>query len=110
MKRIIITSVILGSFLISGNSQTGNNPKLGKDPVKKVVAAMTLEEKAALVVGTGMRMPGGPPPSANAKPPANPTCKSTFRPCYWPNSESGCRSSWVLLLTSSAGYFSDGSC
>jgi beta-glucosidase len=72
MKRILITSIILGSFLISGNSQTGNTPKLGKDPVKKVVAAMTLEEKAALVVGTGMRMPGGPPPSANAKPPENP--------------------------------------
>jgi len=29
-------------------------PQLGKDPVKKVVAAMSLEEKAQIVVGTGM--------------------------------------------------------
>ena len=72
MKRFLISSVLLGSLLISGNSQTGNIPKLGKDPVKKVIAAMTLEEKAALVVGTGMRMPGGPPPSGtNANPPAD---------------------------------------
>lgn len=72
MKRFLISSILLGSLLISGNSQTGNVPKLGKDPVKKVIAAMTLEEKAALVVGTGMRMPGGPPPSGTtAKPPAN---------------------------------------
>ena len=34
-------------------------PQLGKAPVKQVIAAMTLEEKASLVVGTGMRM--GPP-------------------------------------------------
>ena len=79
MKRFLISSVLLGSLLISGNSQTGNVPKLGKDPVKRVIAAMTLEEKASLVVGTGMRMPGGPPPSgtpgttgnASANVPAN---------------------------------------
>lgn len=73
MKKILITSVLLVSCVISGNSQTSNTPKLGKDPVKKVIAAMTLEEKAALVVGTGMRMPGVPAPATNnAKPPANP--------------------------------------
>jgi beta-glucosidase len=53
---------------------------LGKDPVKKVIAAMTLEEKAALVVGTGMRMPGGPPPSTNANAPANPTANTASGP------------------------------
>lgn len=36
-------------------------PQLGKDPVKKVVAAMTLEEKVSLVVGAGMRLPGFTP-------------------------------------------------
>jgi beta-glucosidase len=75
MKRIFVSSVLLVSLLISGYSQTDNVPKLGKDPVKKVVAAMTLEEKASLVVGTGMRMPGGPPPSgtpgATGNAPAN---------------------------------------
>ncbi len=35
-----------------------NPPQLGKQSVKQVVAAMTLEEKARLVVGMGFRMPG----------------------------------------------------
>src|SRR5450631_3544887 len=85
MKRFFISSILLGSLLISGNSQTGNVPKLGKDPVKKVIAAMTLEEKASFVVGTGMRMPGGPPPSgtpganapANANAPSGPVVGRT---------------------------------
>ena len=75
MKRLFVTSILLSSFLIAGFPQTVNGPKLGKDPVKKVVAAMTLEEKAALVVGTGMRMPGGPPPSgpnSNGNAPSSP--------------------------------------
>ena len=72
MKRILISLVMSIAIFISGISQNAVAPKLGKDPVKKVIAAMTLEEKAALVVGTGMRMPGGPPPSSNAKSPANP--------------------------------------
>jgi beta-glucosidase len=37
------------------------DPQLGKSPDKDVIAAMTKEEKAALVTGTGMRMPGQPP-------------------------------------------------
>ena len=31
-------------------------PQLGKSPLKEVIAVMTLEEKAALVVGTGLKM------------------------------------------------------
>jgi beta-glucosidase len=54
---------------MSGSAQS-TSPKLGKDPVKKIISAMTLEEKAALVVGTGMRMPGEPSPSPDGKPPA----------------------------------------
>ncbi len=38
-------------------------PQLGKASVKQVVAAMTLEEKAKLVVGMGFRMPGTPAPA-----------------------------------------------
>lgn len=72
MKRILISSVLSISIFMSGYSQNIISPKLGKDPVKKVMSAMTLEEKAALVVGTGMRMPGGPLPSPNGKAPANP--------------------------------------
>jgi beta-glucosidase len=35
-----------------------NAPQLGKDPIKNVIAAMTLEEKAYFVTGTGMNMSG----------------------------------------------------
>jgi beta-glucosidase len=79
MKRILISSLLVLAFVIKGNAQNANTPKLGKDPVKKIITAMTLEEKASLVVGTGMRMPGGPPPpngnapgNAPGNPPANP--------------------------------------
>jgi beta-glucosidase len=80
MKRILTASVLLVFLVLSGYSQAGNTLKLGKDQVKKVISAMTLEEKAALVVGTGMRMPGGPPPSANAKPPSNPPANTPQGP------------------------------
>src|SRR5689334_5854208 len=36
-------------------------PQLGKNSNKEVIAAMTLEEKAKLVVGNGFRMPGQRP-------------------------------------------------
>jgi len=51
MKKILISSVLSAVFFISGIAQNSINPKLGKDPVKKVIAAMTLEEKVSLVVG-----------------------------------------------------------
>ena len=38
-------------------------PQLGKSPVADVVKAMTLEEKAKLVVGMGFKMPGMPKPT-----------------------------------------------
>lgn len=40
-----------------GHSQT--LPQLGKDPIEKIVAAMTAEEKVSLFVGTGMPGFGG---------------------------------------------------
>lgn len=61
MKNIFFLFFLVASFSLTASSQTGISPKLGKDLVKKVIAAMTLEEKASLVVGTGMRMPGAPP-------------------------------------------------
>jgi len=90
MKHKIIALITLFSFGLIGFAQTA--PQLGKDPVAKVISAMTLEEKASLVVGMGMRMnfpgmgtpgtpgaPGGqrqpgqnrPPATGNANPQAN---------------------------------------
>ncbi len=62
-KTLLLLLFMVFVFSMTANSQTGAAPKLGKDPVKKVIAAMTLEEKAGLVVGTGMRWPGGAPPA-----------------------------------------------
>jgi beta-glucosidase len=67
MKRFVLSFVLIGFFMTLGMAQTG--PTLGKDPVKKVIAAMTLEEKASLVVGVGMRMPGAPRPAAGQEGP-----------------------------------------
>jgi beta-glucosidase len=41
-------------------------PKLGKDPIKKVIAAMTLEEKAYFVTGTGTADTANPTPTPGA--------------------------------------------
>lgn len=46
------------AYLPGAIAQTA--PQLGKNSVKDVIAAMTLEEKAHLVVGNGMKMPGMP--------------------------------------------------
>ena len=65
MKNRVLVLVL---FLFSGVACMAQAlPQFGKDPVKKVIGAMTLEEKASLVVGTGMRF-GGPPPSGTAGP------------------------------------------
>jgi beta-glucosidase len=52
-------------FLISINlfaAATAQTPQLGKNSVKEVIAAMTLEEKVKLLVGNGFKMPGMNPP------------------------------------------------
>jgi beta-glucosidase len=48
--------VVLGLLMVALIS-CNKTPQLGKDPIKKVIAAMTLEEKAYFVTGTGMNMP-----------------------------------------------------
>jgi beta-glucosidase len=45
-------------LLAAGLGMLTQTPQLGKDPMKDVVASMTLEEKAYFVTGTGMTMPG----------------------------------------------------
>jgi beta-glucosidase len=59
-KRLSAFAVLLyiTVFSIFVYSQPKNElPQLGISPVKKVIAAMTLEEKASLVVGGGMNLP-----------------------------------------------------
>jgi len=62
-KRILTTAsmiLLAGSSLLAQNKSSNTLPQLGKSSIKEVVAAMTLEEKAKLVVGMGMKIPGVP--------------------------------------------------
>jgi beta-glucosidase len=62
MKNKFLLLILCVFTGVSVNAQTTikSLPKLGKDPLSKVISAMTLEEKVNLVVGMGMRMPGAP--------------------------------------------------
>ncbi|WP_163718505.1 beta-glucosidase [Mangrovibacterium lignilyticum] len=59
-KFILVILCLLSGNLIPFENVYGqaisNLPQLGKSPIEEVIAAMTLEEKAALVVGTGLKM------------------------------------------------------
>ncbi|HEX2967930.1 MAG TPA: glycoside hydrolase family 3 N-terminal domain-containing protein [Bacteroidales bacterium] len=78
MKKVI--PFILFMMLFQLNLKSQNAPQLGKDPVNKVIAAMSLEEKASIVVGMGMRFGGLNPGSADAgaKDPVPGAAGSTF--------------------------------
>jgi beta-glucosidase len=82
LKRsvLIVTLCVLVAAAISAPAQKAQAPRLGQASVKEVIAAMTLEEKASLVVGTGMRM--GPPPGAGS--PGAPGAKPTAKPATAP--------------------------
>src|SRR6185437_3134685 len=70
-KLMVTTALIavFGCFQLAVHAQDKKPlPKLGTSSVKQVVAAMTLQDKAKLVVGMGFRMPGMPPPKKNEKP------------------------------------------
>jgi beta-glucosidase len=58
MKNIYLLFISI-NFLGAAVAQA---PQLGKNSIKEVVAAMTLEEKAKLLVGNGFKMPGANPP------------------------------------------------
>lgn len=52
MKNIIILTNLIAAMLLASCAE--RVPQLGKAPVDKVIAAMTLDEKVKLVIGTGM--------------------------------------------------------
>jgi len=64
-KTVFVCFVLTVWFVVSGLFMAAQTqkalPQLGREPVKQVIAAMTLEEKAKLVVGNGFRMPGAGP-------------------------------------------------
>jgi len=64
LTRLFLTGIAL-SLSISLMAQ--NAPQLTKSNIKQVISAMTLEEKASLVVGTGMNFQM-PPPSSGDRP------------------------------------------
>ncbi len=72
MKHLLyfVPAVCFPIILFAQNSNTKPLPQLGKNSVKEVIAAMTLEEKAHLVVGMGMRFGPQPPRRDSTKTPA----------------------------------------
>ena len=63
MKKLIYSAILIFSAVLTGIAQSV--PQLGRDPLSRVIGAMTLEEKTGLVVGMSMRF-GGPPQEANS--------------------------------------------
>ncbi|MBS1524843.1 MAG: glycoside hydrolase family 3 C-terminal domain-containing protein [Bacteroidetes bacterium] len=63
-KRILLLPALILACTIgicaSAQKKSPGLPQLGKSPLKDVIKAMTLEEKAKLVVGMGFRMPAAP--------------------------------------------------
>src|SRR5438105_10891860 len=57
---LLTTLLVVPGLFMAAQTQRAL-PQLGKEPIKQVIAAMTLEEKAKLVVGNGFRMPGARP-------------------------------------------------
>ena len=55
LRNILLFHLVLPLFCFHTciQEKSGSVPQLGKDPVKEVIAAMTLEEKAMVVVGAG---------------------------------------------------------
>ena len=60
MKKSIIAQAATAALLLVGQFvfAQGNVPQFGKDPVKDIVKAMTLEDKVKVVVGKGFSLPG----------------------------------------------------
>ena len=55
LHQVLLCVAVFISFTARSQNKT---PQLGKDPIPDVIKAMTLEEKAKLVVGKGLSIPG----------------------------------------------------
>jgi beta-glucosidase len=76
-KKYIFEAVAVLGLLAFVLGETPKAPKLGRNPVKDVIAAMTLEEKAYFVTGTGMKMPGETNTAESARTPGAPVVGET---------------------------------
>ena len=79
MKKIYC-SAFMFAFILNATAQL---PILGKNPVSDVIKALTLEEKARLVMGLGMNAPGFsdnmlPPDTAKAYNPVDGSAGVTY--------------------------------
>src|SRR5580693_10140588 len=63
MKVLLHRLVAAAALLLVGHAAFAQEklPQLGKDPVSEIVKHMTLEEKASIIAGTGMRFGGNGP-------------------------------------------------
>lgn len=62
MKRnFSLLFLLFSSTFVFGQNNLSNSVKLGTSTINEVVSAMTLEEKANLVIGTGLRFEGNGP-------------------------------------------------
>ena len=55
LQQVLLCGAVFMSFVAQSQNPA---PQLGKDPIADVIKAMTLEEKAKLVVGKGLSIPG----------------------------------------------------
>ena len=79
-EKSLIQLCLMGIlFSLAVHVAAQNAPQLNKSNVKAVIAAMTLEEKASLVVGTGMnfQMPPSAGEGGPGGPPSGPTIGNT---------------------------------
>lgn len=77
VKVLAVIAVASLSLLVFWKNKSNPVPQLGKDSIKKVIASMTLEEKAYFVTGTGMNMPGMPSAESDKPTPGAPVVGET---------------------------------
>jgi beta-glucosidase len=78
MNKISSLGIVVAAGLFAVSQYgCGKAPQLGKDPIKDVVAAMTLEEKAYFVTGTGVDMASPGSQSAEKRPAGAPVVGAT---------------------------------
>jgi beta-glucosidase len=79
IKVLALLLVASLGLLAFSQSKSDVLPQLGRDPIKRVIAAMSLEEKAFFVTGTGMNMTGTPNAASEKPTPGAPVVGETLR-------------------------------